>query len=513
MFKYLRFITTRMWKGTYFGIFILSIFVLASCTQEEIVDPSSGNIDFFLTLHAAKINQTQLFEELDLRLNRNISNFAKADILLVKGRLLKDNATICKSIPLYEAEKTNNLEEQALIAETIASLDCSRDVSSYLMQAAKIWKKIGNQERTFIDEQLAKGINISFQVEPMSVYPNISVPENFSEIGIGNSKLILNKQNMVIVQTDRFTRDWLSGQIDQDPWGNKTLITFSERLTYSKAQLDEDVGWHEGGRARELKLAGINVISASATLAVKKDNKWYGSDENGVFRFEIPLDKISYPTTRFLREDIAVLTDTHGINMMVEQALRNNVTAVIACCDHPGKIAAAIYLSERNISSICLPDKFVYLSLGHDSLILGSPPLTINKDTAVFGNRKIVISKNEKVVVMNATDEKYALWYYQTPASYFSVLSQIAGLKIIPVTINNFGEMNKIVETARKNKINIIGARVFNENDYLTLKSWLDESKNHRVILFHSAPYPSGIKLFQEFPLQTSFDDPNPVFV
>ena len=160
------------------------------------------------------------------------------------------------------------------------------------MQAAKIWKKIGNQERTFIDEQLAKGINISFQVEPMSVYPNISVPENFSEIGIGNSKLILNKQNMVIVQTDRFTRDWLSGQIDQDPWGNKTLITFSERLTYSKAQLDEDVGWHEGGRARELKLAGINVISASATLAVKKDNKWYGSDENGVFRFEIPLDKI-----------------------------------------------------------------------------------------------------------------------------------------------------------------------------------------------------------------------------
>ena len=37
--------------------------------------------------------------------------------------------------------------------------------------------------------------------------------------------------------------------------------------------------------------------------------------------FEVPLDKVLYPTTRFFSDDLAVIMDTHGVNMLVEQAI------------------------------------------------------------------------------------------------------------------------------------------------------------------------------------------------
>jgi hypothetical protein len=45
---------------------------------------------------------------------------------------------------------------------------------------------------------------------------------------------------------------------------------------------------------------------------------------------------------------------------------------------------------------------------------------------------------------------------------------------------------------------------------YETAK-WLLENKHHRAVLLHSAAYESGIKLFKEFPKQTTFGDLNPV--
>jgi hypothetical protein len=62
-------------------------------------------------------------------------------------------------------------------------------------------------------------------------------------------------------------------------------------------------------------------------------------------------------------------------------------------------------------------------------------------------------------------------------------------------------------------RANVIAARVFNSNDYESLKRWLYQSSKRKVILFHSSSYPYGYLLFKEFPEQTTFDDPNPVFV
>ena len=50
--------------------------------------------------------------------------------------------------------------------------------------------------------------------------------------------------------------------------------------------------------------------------------------------------------------------------------------------------------------------------------LVGSPPMNITKKSAIVGNRPIRITQQDKIVVINSTDESYALWYYQTPASY-----------------------------------------------------------------------------------------------
>ncbi len=86
------------------------------------------------------------------------------------------------------------------------------------------------------------------------------------------------------------------------------------------------------------------------------------------------------------------------------------------------------------------------------------------------------------------------------------------GLNITYVQLNSFNTMYLVTGKARELNASTIAGRVFNENDYQEMKKWLLESQNHRVILFHSAPYPYGMKLFNEFPEQTSFDDPNPIF-
>ena len=58
-----------------------------------------------------------------------------------------------------------------------------------------------------------------------------------------------------------------------------------------------------------------------------------------------------------------------------------------------------------------------------------------------------------------------------------------------------------------------IALRVETEGDYAPVRAWLARSPRNRVVLFHSAPYPPGNRLFEEFPGQTTFGDPRPEFV
>ena len=148
-------------------------------------------------------------------------------------------------------------------------------------------------------------------------------------------------------------------------------------------------------------------------------------------------------------------------------------------------------------------------------MAVGSPPIVhASNNTIVIGGQPLEIRVNESIVVMNSTNQPYALWYYQTPANYFSALqAAIPQLNVTYVQVNDFNQMSKVIKRAVALRANVIGVRVFNSDDYGAVKSWLLASPQHRAILFHSTPYPYGYLLTKEFVNQTSFDDPNPRFV
>ncbi|MEM4239651.1 MAG: hypothetical protein QXK08_00455 [Candidatus Woesearchaeota archaeon] len=475
-------------------------------------DPSGQAYGFTYVLDSAGIDADEFAKNLSEMLSGKISAYARADLMLMLGRITKNDSMICESLQYYDlaVKETKNSEKQALIYETIASIDCGRNKKAFLLEAARLWKSLNNTARAKLDESLALSKKINLKFETGSIEPELAQMQDASGIIIGETSIAIYQGGKVMTQADRVKRDWLGLQAEKDIFGSHVLTTFSERLSYNKSELREDIGWHEGGRMEELAAAGIEPVVAYGALVARLNNKWYASDENGVFRFEVPLDKLQYPTTRFLREDIAVIMDTHGINMLVEQAIRNNVSAVMGCCDHPGKIKAAAYLAKKGIPAICLTDKYLGLALGHNLSIVGSPPMKRFGDKIIIGSQPVEISAKEPVVVMNSTDLPYAVWYYQTPANYFSALQESIPLNLYYVQVNGFNQMEKVVQKAKESRAKVIAARVFNSNDYSVLKQWLQSSPGNRAILFHSASYPYGYLLLKEFPGQTSFDDPNP---
>jgi type IV secretory pathway VirB9-like protein len=85
-------------------------------------------------------------------------------------------------------------------------------------------------------------------------------------------------------------------------------------------------------------------------------------------------------------------------------------------------------------------------------------------------------------------------------------------LKIIPVRVPADGRADAVVARAKELGVKIIGIRIRYPQEHDALAAWLKENKERRAILFPSAIYDAGYRLFFEFPEQTSFGDINPVF-
>ncbi len=488
-------------------------------------DPYAQSIDFNLVPEAAGIDVQRLLNQLEeININEKADLWARADAALIIGRLTKNGTRICESLAFYDQISSTNKEEMALAHETSASLGCGRNRAAFLKKAAKEWRSAGNTFRAELLEKLSTGTRQKINFDQNAITANATAiteyktpitPKlakiNASSVIIGKTTITLDENSTIISQDDRVYRDWLSGQL-ANPYGPTLLTTFTERLTYNQTELLPEIGWHEGARIKELKTINLTHVPAVGTLVARHKDRWFAVDNNGTFRFEVPIDKLSYPTTRFLRRDLAVIIDTHGVNMIVEQAIRHNASAVVSDCDHPGKVYAAKYLSEQGIDVICFPDKYTYLALGHNLSLVGSPPMTITENKAVIGNRPIRITNKDKIVATNSTDTAYALWYYQTPASYFDALAKTIPLEITYVSMNNFGQMNIVTDKAREINAKIIATRIFNSQDYVSIKQWLDQDPARKVVLFHTASYPYGQKILREYPNQSTFDDPNPEF-
>ena len=54
--------------------------------------------------------------------------------------------------------------------------------------------------------------------------------------------------------------------------------------------------------------------------------------------------------------------------------------------------------------------------------------------------------------------------------------------------------------------------RVKSTEEHDAVAAWLKEDPTRRAVLFHTAGYREGYKLFAEFPAQTTFGDIRPVF-
>ncbi|MBN2042497.1 MAG: hypothetical protein JW754_01700 [Candidatus Aenigmarchaeota archaeon] len=508
-------------------IAFLAFLMIVKESGNHVADPYGNGKDFHYVLRATGSDEESFVGNLTKLLEEDIEDFAKGDILLILGRLKNDSSVICDSVTYYEKSLPVDPEQGAVIHETIASLDCGKDVKDHLLKASEMWKAAGSVFRSELDRHLALNETFTIETDTRELPEfNLTIPDNPESIIIGNSEIDLGKHDVLVSQTDRVTRDWLSYQIFSSPFQDSgpgellteyelnrknLLTTFSERLTYDDEELLPEIGWHEGARIREIRETGLTHKTASGTIVFNHEGKWYAPDEEGVFRFEVPIDKVLYPTTRFLRDDIAVIIDTHGINMIVEQAIRNNATVVVGCCDNPGKIKAAMYLAVKGIKTICFTDKYLPLILGSGFEILGSPPIRREGDIVVIGDRPLEFETNETFVVMGMAGDKFALSYYDTPKIYFDQLSESIDLDIEHVTIDDFDQMGRIIEKAEEIGSNAVAVRVFTSQDYRDLKGWLEADEKRRAILFHSVSYPYGYRIMKEFPEQTTFDDINPL--
>lgn len=493
------------------------------------VDVFAQGVDFNYVLAVSGIPMDKFLKNSFALLSENISDFAKGDISLMLGRITDNDSLICGSLDYYDRVKAYSDEEKAVLQETIASIGCGRNRRAYLLNASKLWKKIGNTFRSKLDENLAMNRQIKFDVDfsPVEVSPSFS--KSASKMIIGKSKKVVYAEDVLVSQVDRVNRDWLSYQIFFSPFyradrlellteyeldREKLLSVFSEQYDSNRSDLLPEIGWHEGARIKEMRDVGFAHITASGTVVVKINNTWYAPDENGVFRFEVPNDKMRYPTNRFLRDDVAVVVDTHGINMIVEQAVRNKATFVVGCGDNPGKAKAAQYLSDKGIAVISFPDKYFSLLLGGNVSVFGSPPIQYNGYNVIIGDRPIEFALNETFVVTDvpANSTKFGFSYYDTPARYFRFLKQYYPLDVRFVYVDDFDAVFDVIREADRVNASALGVRVYSRDDYDAVKDWLLRDKNHRAILFHSVPYPYGYKLIKEFPLQTTFGDVNPIF-
>lgn len=476
------------------GLLVIAVLLLSACLTNDPDQYARGyNFSYVPAVYGVTLDYTNAS-----------SDFAKGDAALIEARINGTDPRI--AIPYYKkAVRNATLEEQALLYETIASISGNR---WYYWRSHRIWKRLGNEFRAEMDWNLFLGRDPPYQFNDYDVQePYLATPKGTTTVTIGESYFTMNESDVLVSQVDRVTRDWLSSQL-QDPTAETLLTVFSEGYDV------EGIGWHEGGRITQYhELLNFTHIPVTGTIVRQINGTWYAPNENGTFMFEVPVDKIQYPTTRFFHENLAMIIDTHGVNMLVEQALRNNATVVMGCCDHIGKVKAALYLNERGVKVICNTDKYLPRALGKTNLTIGSAPFHFIGNEILFGYQPVTINISEPIIVLNATEE-YGISYYATPTIYFLTLKEKTTLPfdLRFVTIDDYGQMDTVVEAAHRKNAHVIAVRVYTEDDYRVISEWLEESPENRVILFHSEAYPYGYLLLRVYPLQVTFGDLAPDF-
>jgi len=427
-----------------------------------------------------------------------------AERKLILARLRPQGASLAEVFDSFRSllGRERDRLRRLLVAETVAFLarEAGRDPARFFERAAREADRAGRFSKARIYRAAAAG---SFEPAFGStlIWRRPAVPEGVSAYLLGTSAIHVRAGLRVGVQAERTVRDWLSNQLGYG-FGGRPVRT-------------EDVlPWHEGARIRELLgFADVVVVPLFGSLAARHGERWFAADETGVFRFEVLPDKIQYPTTR-AAGDLALLVDTHGLSALVGPALEEKVQLVVGCADYTGKIEAAYHLARHGVDVYFPCDRFVGDLVGHDArgTLIGSAPIRPEPGGAVIGDRPVRFRVDERIVVEDTTLGG-ELQYYDAPARYFRRLSELVPLPLEFVSVDGAGQSGRVVRRAEEMGSTAIAVRVWTEEDYGPVKEWLSRSRAHRAVLFHTAPYAAGYRLFQEFPEQTTFGDTRPVFV
>ncbi len=334
---------------------------------------------------------------------------------------------------------------------------------------------------------------------------------------LGKSKIVVPHGALVGTQVDRVIRDiaWTGSAFDGrvDP----------ARIPADRTRLVPYMEGHLSGLLMEY--AGARVEGLGPVEAELRDGWYFADDGEGTFRFRVDPSKTEYGTTVKKGNGRMILPDTHGFNMVAGPAVRRSrsgkIHLVIACMDLPSKAEAALHLAKRGIHCYGPCDRFICDLVGYRrsrpdiATILGTAPVRkLSDGRAVIGDQPVPVDSGEKIVVEDAVEQKYPSQYSDAPFRYFTALDREygLGLQLFPVPAAP-GDAKKVIGEAERIGASVVGVRIWDTNDADAVSGWLSKSKKHRAILSHSAIYDAGLRMFDLFPKQVSFADPDPEIV
>jgi hypothetical protein len=387
----------------------------------------------------------------------------------------------------------------AYSALAFGALECGADSSSDYAKAADAAGQVGLTSEAKILRDLSEH-RFTPKIDPAEADPAVHVPPGARRFVLGRSKIEVTKDTVIGSQVDRVTRDWISYQMKWDlESGNTPTIP---------------INYHEGALLIQIRAAANPaIIPLPGSIAVRRADKWYAADEDGVFRFEVLPDKIMYPTTHVDR-DTAWIEDTHGVSALVPAAMEQKVNVVVGCGDSDGKMAAALHLAERGVDVFFPGDRYEDELLGYSAkgTLIGGAPVRAEQGRAIIGDQPVEFSMTEPIVAEDSI-APFPLQYYDAPARYFRRFSQAVPLRTTYVKVDNSNQLYKVLQAAREQKSSAVAVRIFTDVESAQLTDWLRASPRNRAILFHSALYPYAQKLFSEFRQQVTFGDLHPQFL
>jgi len=405
-------------------------------------------------------------------------------------------------VRLRDTAATSDPARALLLEEVLAftAAACGADPAPAFLTASAAARGAAASFKARVYADIA-GAGFSPVLGEAAITRRLEVPATATAFVLGESRIVVTTGARVGAQVERTVRDWLSYQLAWDG---------VDRAVPRDALLD----WHEGARLRDLlDAADAKVFPLTGALAVRSGGRWLAADGDGVFRFEVLEDKIQYPTT-LVYGDLALLVDTHGLSALVEPARREGVSLVVGCGDSEDKMKAAFALAQSGVDAWFPCDRFAGDILGYDApgVLIGSAPVRREGDHAVVGDRPVRFELDEAFVVEDFPGIGPSR-YYDAPARYFRALTMFVPLNVDYVAVDGPGQSSRVIRRAEALSASAIGVRVQTEADAAPVRAWLAASPAHRAVLFHTAPYPDGYALFEEFPTQTTFGDARPSFL